>query len=102
MTSKRLKTDYLDIYQIHWPNPAVDPEETFGAFEELKAQGKIRMVSVCNYGLKCTETLRGRGVVLNQLAYSLVWRLAEEQMSPLLAEEQIPADLLEKLDQLSL
>ena len=38
MTSKRLKTDYLDIYQIHWPNPAVDPEETFGAFEELKGK----------------------------------------------------------------
>ena len=87
---RRLKTDYLDICQIHWPNPDIDPDETFGAFEELKARGKIRMVSVCNYGLTCAESLRGRGVVLNQMPYSLVWRLAEEQLSPVLLEEHIP------------
>ena len=87
---RRLKTDYLDICQIHWPNPDIDPDETFGAFDELKARGKIRMVSVCNYGLSCAETLRGRGVVLNQMPYSLVWRLAEDQLSPVLMDENIP------------
>ena len=87
---RRLKTDYLDICQIHWPNPDIDPDETFGAFEELKARGLIRMVSVCNYGLSCAETLRGRGVVMNQMPYSLVWRVAEDQLSPVLREENIP------------
>ncbi len=87
---QRLQTDYIDIYQIHWPNADVDPEETFGTFEELKAQGKIRLVSVCNYGKKCMESIRGKGVVLDQLAYSLVWRLTEYQMSPVLEEENIP------------
>lgn len=76
-TLKRLHTDYLDLYQIHWPNPAIPLEETLDAFEELKRQGKIRAVSVCNFGPKCMEEMGDRLPVLNQLPWSLVWRVIE-------------------------
>ena len=73
----RLGTDYLDLYQIHWPNPKIPMEETMGAFEDLKKAGKIRAVSVCNFGPKCLEEVKGHDVVLNQLPWSLVWRVIE-------------------------
>ncbi len=47
---KRLQTDYIDLYQVHWPDPKVPPEDTFGALEQLKEQGKIRAIGVCNFG----------------------------------------------------
>lgn len=86
---KRLQTDYIDIMQIHWPNEETPVDETFGAFEELKKAGKIRMVSVCNHGNECLEHVADKGVVLNQMPYSLVWRLAEYQLSPCMKEKNI-------------
>ena len=74
---KRLDTDYLDLYQIHWPNPDIPMEETLEAFEQLKKDGKIRAVSVCNFGPKCLEQAKGYDLVLNQLPWSLVWRVIE-------------------------
>lgn len=87
---KRLQTDYIDILQIHWPNEETPVEETFGTFEELKKAGKIRMVSVCNHGIECLEHAADYGVVLNQMPYSLVWRLAEYQLSPVMESKHIP------------
>ena len=46
---KRLQTDYIDIYLIHWPDKNTPLEETFGAFEKLKKEGKIRFSGVCNF-----------------------------------------------------
>lgn len=45
---KRLKTDYIDIYLIHWPDRNTPFEETFCEFENLKKQGKIRFYGACN------------------------------------------------------
>lgn len=87
---KRLRTDYIDLYQIHWPNPDIPVEETFGAFEDLKKAGKIRLASVCNAGVKCIESLAGQEVVLNQLPYSLIWRIAEKQIIPASEKAGIP------------
>lgn len=86
---KRLNTDYIDILQIHWPNEDISSDETFAAFEQLKKDGKVRMISVCNHGIQCLEHIRDRNIVMNQMPYSLVWRVAEHQFSPSMKEEGI-------------
>ena len=75
---KRLDTDYIDLYQIHWPSREIPHDETFRAFEDLKRAGKVRAIGVCNYGPNAIEEIKGRGVVTNQLPYSLIWRLIEK------------------------
>jgi len=80
---KRLNTDYIDLYQIHWPNPDVPVEDTLGAMEKLKESGKIRYMGVSNFGVEdlgaavdCTN------VVTNQMAYSLLFRAIEFDIQP--------------------
>jgi aryl-alcohol dehydrogenase-like predicted oxidoreductase len=46
---RRLQTDYIDIYQVHWPDPLVPVEETAATLRELYKQGKIRAIGVSNY-----------------------------------------------------
>jgi aryl-alcohol dehydrogenase-like predicted oxidoreductase len=46
---RRLRTDYIDLYQVHWPDPRVPIEETAAALGELRAEGKIRAIGVSNY-----------------------------------------------------
>ncbi len=46
---RRLQTDYIDIYQVHWPDPLVPIEETAGTLRELYEQSKIRAIGVSNY-----------------------------------------------------
>jgi aryl-alcohol dehydrogenase-like predicted oxidoreductase len=46
---RRLQTDYIDIYQVHWPDPLVPVEETAATLHELYEQGKIRAIGVSNY-----------------------------------------------------
>jgi aryl-alcohol dehydrogenase-like predicted oxidoreductase len=75
---KRLGTDYLDIYQIHWPSKTIPHDETLAAFEKLKRDGKIRAVGVCNHGPRCLDSLKGHMVLTNQLPYSLLWRQIED------------------------
>ena len=49
---RRLQTDYIDIYQVHWPDPLVPIEETASAMQQLYKQGKIRAIGVSNYSLE--------------------------------------------------
>ncbi len=46
---KRLRTDVIDLYQVHWPDPETPIAETAGALDDLRRQGKIRAVGVSNY-----------------------------------------------------
>ena len=87
---KRMDTDYIDIYQIHWPNHEVPFEESFRAFEKLKQEGKIRCVSVCNFGCRDIAEAAGFQVVMNQLPYSLVWRVIEKEIAPATIAAGVP------------
>ncbi len=75
---RRLHTDYIDLYQIHWPNRTIPLQETMGALEELRTQGKVRAVGVCNFGPGDLADLLAAGrAATNQLPYSLLWRAIE-------------------------
>jgi aryl-alcohol dehydrogenase-like predicted oxidoreductase len=81
---KRLKTDYIDLMQVHWPSPDVPFEETIGTFEELKSQGKVRYFGVCNFSnIDIRKWLSAGGeFISNQLPYSLLTRAIEYEIIP--------------------
>ncbi len=64
---KRLQTDYIDLYQMHWPDTVVPIEESLKAFDELVREGKVRYLGTSNdsaYGLtKANETSKRLGIV---------------------------------------
>jgi myo-inositol catabolism protein IolS len=75
---QRLQTDYIDLYQIHWPSREVPLQETLEALERLRDQGKVRAIGVCNFGLGDLSDLLAVGwAETNQLPYSLLWRAIE-------------------------
>lgn len=85
-----LGTDYIDLYQIHWPNHDVPIEETADAFQRLKEQGKVRAVGVSNFAVKdLTELLDVGECVVDQLPYSLLWRVIERQILPFCVERKV-------------
>jgi aryl-alcohol dehydrogenase-like predicted oxidoreductase len=55
---RRLRTDYIDIYQVHWPDPLITIEETADAMDMLFAQGKIRAIGVSNFSVGEMERFR--------------------------------------------
>ena len=80
---KALGTDYIDLYQIHWPDAKVPFEETAGALAELKAAGKIRHVGVSNFdAADMDEFSRTLPVETLQPVYHLFRRDIEESVLP--------------------
>jgi aryl-alcohol dehydrogenase-like predicted oxidoreductase len=78
---QRLKTDYIDLYQIHWPSRTVPLDETMEALERLREQGKVRAIGVCNFGIGDLSDLLAVGrAEINQLPYSLLWRAIEYEI----------------------
>lgn len=78
---KRLKTDYIDLYQLHWPNYTVPIGETMAAMEGLVEAGKIRFIGVSNFSQnemeKAQAALSKNRIVSNQVRYSLIDRTVE-------------------------
>jgi len=81
---KRLRTEYIDVYQIHWPNQTVPIDETLMALEHLVAQGKVLSIGVCNFSVReLSEAIRvlnfGK-IVSNQVEYNLFDRFIESTL----------------------
>src|ERR1700730_16491831 len=55
---RRLRTDYIDVYQVHWPDPLVAIEETAEAMQTLFRQGKIRAIGVSNFSVEQIQQFR--------------------------------------------
>ena len=87
----RLQTDYIDLYMIHWPDPKYPADEIFETLTQLKTEGKIRAIGVCNYGhQQLSEGLSyGAPIETNQLCYNLLSRGIELDILPLCHQHQI-------------
>ena len=80
---KRLGTDYIDLYQIHWPDSTTPIEETMEAVQRLMEQGKIRAAGVSNYSVEqMEEAAKWVPLSSNQVPYSMVRREIEESIVP--------------------
>lgn len=83
---RRMGVEYLDLYQIHWPNPIVPIEETLRAMVRLREQGKIRHLGLSNFSLseirKIQDILCSVPLFSIQTEYNLFERGAEERIIP--------------------
>jgi len=90
---ERLRTDYIDLYQLHSPNSIIPIEETMGAMVELVDRGKIRFIGVSNFSVselrKAQLALSKYRVVSNQVRYSLMDRSVEVDLLRYCVENKV-------------
>jgi aryl-alcohol dehydrogenase-like predicted oxidoreductase len=80
---RRLKTDYIDLLQIHWADSTTPIVETMSAVSKLIDQGKVRAAGVCNYNVsQVDEALKAVNIVSNQVPYSMLNRVIEKEVVP--------------------
>lgn len=80
---KLLNTDYIDLYQIHWPDPNVDVEKSWEMLVKLKEEGKVKYIGVCNFDVPLLERcMKIERVQSLQPPYSLLKRNIESEILP--------------------
>jgi aryl-alcohol dehydrogenase-like predicted oxidoreductase len=87
---RRLNTDYIDIYQIHWPDADTPLADTMGALNRLIEQGKIRYAGVCNFTKdQLEESIKHASLVSNQIRYNMLERDNEADVLPFCIQNHI-------------
>ena len=87
---QRLHTDYIDLYQVHWPDPLVPIEETALAMRELHEAGKIRAIGVSNFSPQQMERFRAAGPLhSDQAPYNLFEKQIDRDVLPFTRENKI-------------
>lgn len=89
---QRLRTDVIDIYQVHWPDPLVPVDETARAMQQLYRQGKIRAIGVSNYSLKQMDIFRQAAPLhVVQPPYNIFERQIEQDVLPYVHKNKLKA-----------
>lgn len=87
---RRLKTDYIDLIQLHWPDTTTPISETMEAMEMLIQQGKVRVAGVCNYNTaQVQEARQTLKIASDQIPYSMLRREVESELVPYAIENNI-------------
>ncbi|WNM56829.1 aldo/keto reductase [Candidatus Nitrospira allomarina] len=89
----RLQTDYIDLLQIHWPNPQIPISDTLVGLEEMVQKGLVRNVGICNFSFKDTQEihhqLTSKLLASVQVEYNLFDRSIEREFLPYGQQEGI-------------
>lgn len=86
---KRLRTDHIDLLQLHWPDMTTPIDETMLALESLVKQGKVRAAGVCNYDTaQMKEAANSISLASNQVSYSMIHRDIEKELVPYCMENK--------------
>ena len=98
----KLDIDYVDLYQIHWPNPAYPIQETMRAMEKLAGDGLIKFIGVSNFSLdemkEAQYYLNNYKIVSNQVLYNLNNRDIEKNLIPYCNENKVTVIAYTPLD----
>ncbi len=90
---RQLDTDYIDLYQIHWPNPSVPITETMRAMETLVDRGIVKYIGVSNFSVAelraAQAAMRHYPIVTNQVLYNLNRRDIERDLLPYCQQHHI-------------
>ncbi len=87
---RRLRTDYIDLYQIHWPSKDVPIQDSLAAMERLRDEGKIRAVGVSNFDERgLTEVLRLGRTEVDQVPYCLLFRAIECSVAHVCVDNEV-------------
>lgn len=87
---RRLGTDVIDLYQMHWPKPDEDIEEAWGVMAELQREGKVRWIAASNFSVSQLERVgKIAPVTANQPPYSMINRVVEDEILPFCLKEGI-------------
>ncbi len=87
---RRLQTDVIDLYQIHWPNPDPDIEEGWSTLAELQKEGKVRWIGVSNFNVEQLKRAQAIAPVSSlQPPYHLLKPEVEEEILPYCLEQGI-------------
>jgi myo-inositol catabolism protein IolS len=82
---RRLQTDVIDIYMVHWPITDQSVTDAFATLETLRSEGKIKTIGVSNFGPQQLQEALGTGarITINQLCYNLLSRAIDVELMPL-------------------
>jgi aryl-alcohol dehydrogenase-like predicted oxidoreductase len=87
---RRLQTDVIDLYQIHWPEPDADIEEGWTELARLKDEGKVRYIGVSNFNVAQMKRAQAIAPITSlQPPYAVVRREIEEEVLPFCAAQNI-------------
>ncbi|HOV32775.1 MAG TPA: aldo/keto reductase [Candidatus Hydrogenedens sp.] len=88
---KRLNTDYIDLYQVHWPPQDIPFGDVYATMKKLQDEGKIRYIGISNFGVNNMQEWFSNGgtAISNQIGYNLLFRVPEYEIIPYCIENNI-------------